>query len=206
MEAYTALAVEEAGDSLKPTARELLERARKSAAQLSHMVESLLKLSRIGEIPLQCTWLDLSAMATEICMAFSIDQKDHRIDWQVDPGQAAWGDEHLMRSVLQNLINNAVKYSARREPAQIAVGQARLSDGTTAFYVRDNGAGFDMARASQLFQPFTRLHSGREFSGDGIGLATVRRIVMRHGGRVWAQGQVNVGATVWFSIPAQAQD
>lgn len=201
VEAYTALALEEAGETLNAGARDLLERARKSTAQLSHMVESLLQLSRIGEMPLQCTWLDLSAMVNEIAMAFSLDQKDRRIEWTIEAGLSAWADEHLMRSVLQNLISNAVKYSARRVPAVIEFGQAPQPDGTQAFYVRDNGAGFDMAQASQLFQPFTRLHTAREFAGDGIGLATVRRIIMRHGGRIWAQGQVDAGATIFFTLP-----
>mgnify|MGYP006148191113 CR=1 FL=1 len=163
----------------------------------------LLNLSRIGEIPLQRSWLDLSAMANEICMAFGIDQKDHRIEWQLEAGMTVWADEHLVRSLLQNLISNAVKYSAHRQPASIKIGQSPQADGSTAFYVRDNGAGFDMAHATQLFQPFTRLHSAREFPGDGIGLATVRRIVKHHGGRVWAQGQINVGATIFFTLPGQ---
>lgn len=201
VEAYTALAMEEAGTSLNAGARDLLERARKSAAQLSHMVEGLLQLSRIGEIPLQCTWLDFSSMVSEICMAFALDQK-HQIAWDITPGLRAWADEHLMRSVLQNLISNAVKYSAHRQLAAIEFGQDRQPDGSLAFYVRDNGAGFDMAHASQLFQPFTRLHSAKEFAGDGIGLATVRRIVMRHGGRIWAQSQVGAGATIYFTLPA----
>lgn len=203
VEAYTALAVEEAGATLNEGARDLLERARKSAHQLAQMVESLLNLSRIGEIPLQPSLLDLSAMASEICQAFGVDQKDHQLRWQVAPGLRAWADEHLVRSLLQNLINNAVKYSAKREPALIEVGQARQPDGSSAFFVRDNGAGFDMAHASQLFQPFTRLHPAREFPGDGIGLATVRRIVIRHGGRIWATGQVGAGATFFFTLPTQ---
>lgn len=201
VEAYTALAVEEAGETLSSGARDLLERARKSAAQLSHMVESLLQLSRIGEMPLQCAWLDISAMVSEIATAFSLDQRDRRIEWTLEAGLTAWADEHLLRSVLQNLISNAVKYSARRDPATIAFGQATQADGTQAFFVRDNGAGFDMAQASQLFQPFTRLHAAREFAGDGIGLATVRRIIIRHGGRIWAQGQVDAGATIFFTLP-----
>lgn len=201
VEAYTALAVEEAGETLNASARDLLERSRKSASQLSHMVESLLQLSRLGEIPLQCTWLDLSAMTSEIAMAFALDQKERRIEWTIESGLQAWADEHLMRSVLQNLVSNAVKYSAHRDPAVIDFGQLAQPDGTQAFFVRDNGAGFDMAQASQLFQPFTRLHSAREFSGDGIGLATVRRIIIRHGGRIWAQGQVDAGATIFFTLP-----
>lgn len=203
VEAYMALALEEAGSCLQPGARDLLERARKSAHQLAHMVESLLNLSRIGEMPVQRTWLDLSGMARDICMAFAVDQKERHLQWEVAPDMSAWADEHLVRSVLQNLINNAVKYSAGRDPARIEVGAVTQDDGTTVFHVRDNGAGFDMARANQLFQPFTRLHSAREFPGDGIGLATVRRIVLRHGGRIWAQGQVDVGATIYFTLPGQ---
>lgn len=201
VEAFTALALEEAGESINTVSRDLLERSRKSAAQLSHMVESLLQLSRLGELPLQCAWLDLSAMVSEICTAFDIDQKGRVIEWNIAPGLSAWADEHLMRSVLQNLISNAVKYSAHRQVAAIEFAQVRLSDGSVAFSVRDNGSGFDMAQASQLFQPFTRLHSAKEFAGDGIGLATVRRIIMRHGGRIWAQGKVNIGATIFFTLP-----
>jgi len=203
VEAYTALAVEEAGDSLNPSARDLLERARKSAHQLAKMVESLLNLSRISEIPLQSSWLDLSAMAHEMCQAFEIDRGNHRLQCHIEPGMTVWADEHLTRSLLQNLISNAVKYSAHREPAVIDIGSATQADGAVVVHVRDNGAGFDMAHASQLFQPFTRLHSARDFPGDGIGLATARRIVMRHGGRIWAQGQVDAGATIYFTLPGQ---
>jgi signal transduction histidine kinase len=202
VEAYTALAVEEAGDTLNPGARDLLERARKSASQLSHMVESLLQLSRIGELPLQCAWLDISAMVSEICVAFSLDLKAREIAWDIEPGLQVWADEHLLRSVLQNLISNAVKYSAHRTPAAIEFGHTQQADGTWAYFVRDNGAGFDMAHASQLFQPFSRLHAAKDFQGDGIGLATVRRIIMRHGGRIWAQAQVDAGATIFFTLPA----
>lgn len=203
VEAYTALAVEEAGDALSPVARDLLERSRKSAHQLAQMVESLLNLSRIGEMPLQHSLLDLSAMASDIGQAFQIDQGAHRLQCHVEPRMLVWADEHLMRSLLQNLISNAVKYSAHREPASIDIGSNTQPDGSVVIHVRDNGAGFDMARASQLFQPFTRLHSAKDFPGDGIGLATVRRIVMRHGGRIWAQGQVDAGATIYFTLPAQ---
>lgn len=203
VEAFISLAVEEAGDSLNVSTHAMLDRARKSAHQLAHMVESLLNLSRIGEMQLQNSTLDLTTMASDICQAFQVEQGAHRLQCQVEPGMMAWVDEHLMRSLLQNLINNAVKYSAHREPAIIDIGSDTQPDGSMAIYVRDNGAGFDMARASQLFQPFTRLHSARDFAGDGIGLATVRRIVTRHGGRVWAHGQVDVGATIYFTLPIQ---
>lgn len=207
MEAYTALAMEEAGPTLEPAARELLERARKSAHQLSQMVEALLNLSRISDLPIHPARLDISAMAQEIAQAFAMDHPDHICTIEVMPGMYAWGDEHMLRSLLQNLISNAFKYSRCSDHAQISVGTADLPDGGQAFFVRDNGAGFDMARATQLFQPFTRLHSVKEFAGDGIGLATVRRIVQRHGGRIWAQSQIGQGATFYFTLPLQpAQD
>lgn len=169
-------------------------------------MESLLNLSRIGDIPLHRSTIDLTTMANDICHAFQVDQGTqgaHRLQCEVEPDMAVWADEHLMRSLLQNLINNAVKYSAHREPATIEIGCKTQPDGSALIHVRDNGAGFDMARASQLFQPFSRLHSAREFAGDGIGLATVRRIVARHGGRVWAQGQVDAGATFFIALPGQ---
>ena len=144
VEAYTALAVEEAGDSLNPAARDLLERSRKSAHQLAHMVESLLNLSRIGEIPLQRSWLDLTAMACEICQAFEIDRGNHRLQCHIEPRMTVWADEHLLRSLLQNLISNAVKYSAHREPAVLDIGSATQTDGSVVIHVRDNGAGFDI--------------------------------------------------------------
>lgn len=203
VEAFISIAVEEAGDSLNVSTHAMLDRARKSAHQLAHMVESLLNLSRIGEMQLQNSTLDLTTMASDICQAFQVEQGAHRLQCHVEPGMMAWADEHLMRSLLQNLINNAVKYSAHREPAIIVIGSETQPDSSMAIYVRDNGAGFDMARASQLFQPFTRLHSARDFAGDGIGLATVRRIVTRHGGRVWAHGQVDAGATIYFTLPTQ---
>lgn len=200
VEAYLALAMEEAGSSLSPDARELLERARKSARELSSMVESLRNLSRIGDLPIQATRVDLSAMAGELCEAFEIDRGLDRLTCQVEAGMSAWADEHLIRSLMQNLISNAVKYSAGRQPARIEVGTVQEPEGTV-FFVRDNGAGFDMARAGQLFQPFSRLHSPQAFPGDGIGLATVRRIVQRHGGRIWAEGCPDAGACFYFTLP-----
>lgn len=203
MEAYTALAMEEAGPTLDPAARDLLERARKSAHQLSQMVEALLNLSRISDLPIHPARLDISAMAQEIGQAFAMDHPDHHCSIDVMPAMHAWGDEHMVRSLLQNLISNAFKYSRGTDHAQISVGLVDLPDSGKAFFVRDNGAGFDMGRATQLFQPFTRLHSAKEFAGDGIGLATVRRIVQRHGGRIWAQSQIGQGATFYFTLPLQ---
>jgi light-regulated signal transduction histidine kinase (bacteriophytochrome) len=125
--------------------------------------------------------------------------------WQVEPGLTAQADERLTRLLLEALFENAWKFSARRDEAVIAFGaQAAGQRGETTFFVRDNGAGFDPVYAGQLFEPFQRLHSAHEFEGAGMGLAVARRIVARHGGRIWAQGQVDQGAVFFFTIRANS--
>ncbi len=205
VEAYLTMAMEEACGDLSQGVQDMLERARRSAKELSSMVESLRNLSRIADMPIQASLIDLSALARELCEAYEIDRGHKLLQCSVQPGMSVWADEHLVRSLLQNLIGNAVKYSAGRQPARVEVGSLRKA-GVTVFFVRDNGAGFDMAKATQLFQPFSRLHSSREFAGDGIGLATVRRIVQRHGGRIWAHARANEGATFLFTLPGQPGD
>jgi light-regulated signal transduction histidine kinase (bacteriophytochrome) len=125
---------------------------------------------------------------------------DRAVTIKIEDGLTTSGDKHLLRIVLTNLLNNAWKYTARREQAEISFSGIQ-QDGQTAFVVRDNGAGFDMTYVGKLFGAFQRLHNTGEFGGTGIGLATVQRIVHRHGGRVWAEGAVNEGASFYFTIP-----
>ena len=130
------------------------------------------------------------------------DLPDHRIEWRIGPMPMLVADDNMLRQVWQNLLGNAVKYSARREPAVIEVEHRYAANGNHHFSVHDNGAGFDMAYASKLFGVFQRLHKASDYPGTGIGLATVRRVLGRHGGRVWAEAQPDNGATFHFTLPA----
>ncbi len=143
--------------------------------------------------------VDLSGLARSVVAQLGLLEPERRVDVVVADGLEAEGDPHLLRLVLENLLGNAWKFTAREPEARIEFG-ALDEGGRTAFYVRDNGVGFDMAYAHKLFAPFQRLHAATEFPGTGIGLATVHRVVARHGGRVWAVGEEGKGATFFFTL------
>jgi light-regulated signal transduction histidine kinase (bacteriophytochrome) len=191
LEDYTA-SVDERG-------RDYLQRVAAAALRMSELIDDLLNLSRISRLPLSRSAVDLSALAREI-IADLQQHHPHRVQWTVAEGLRANADPRLVKIVLENLLGNAVKFTAKRSGARAELGQADI-DGTTAFFVRDNGAGFDEAYAAKLFSPFQRLHAEKEFPGTGIGLATVQRVVRRHGGRAWANGTVDGGATFYFTLP-----
>ena len=178
-------------------ARHYLERIRGNADTMAQLVEGLLALAQVSEIDMIRSPVNLSDMATEILQQLQSDHPQRRVDWRVQAGLTAVADVRLMRSVLENLVGNAWKFSGGQAGAQIVVG----STGRGAFFVRDNGAGFDMAYADRLFGTFQRLHDPGEFPGRGIGLATVARAITRQGGRVWAEGAPGAGATFFFSLP-----
>jgi signal transduction histidine kinase len=143
--------------------------------------------------------LDLTAMARSIATRLQEGMPDRRIEFIIQPDLRADGDNHLVNIALTNLFDNAVKFTGTRSQARIEFGEAEV-DGGRAFFVRDNGAGFDMAHAPKLFGAFQRLHKSSEFPGTGVGLATVQRIIHRHGGRIWANAQVDQGATFYFTL------
>jgi len=163
------------------------------------LIDDLLKLSRISRIDLTRTDVDLSALAREIEKALRANAPDRKTEFDIADGMQAHGDSRLLRIALNNLLENAWKFTAGRVPARIEFGQKRV-DGETVHYVRDNGAGFDMAYAGKLFGAFQRLHDAREFPGSGIGLAIVQRIINKHGGRVWAEAEPEKGATFYFTL------
>lgn len=178
-----------------------LRRIQAAARRMSGLIDDLLHLSRVSRQELAHLPVDLSAVAREVWSALAAQAPGRRVELAVAEGLLALGDPGLLRVLLENLLGNAWKFTSRTQGAKVEVGR-RTRDGVAAFYVRDNGAGFDGAQAHRLFTPFERLHAEGEFPGTGIGLATVRRVVERHGGRVWAEGAPGEGATFWFTLPA----
>jgi signal transduction histidine kinase len=190
---------EDYAGQLDATAQDYLSRIENSAHSMSELIEGLLKLSRINQAEINNERLDLSAMCAELIAELRDHEPDRAIQVDIQPSVYADGDRHLLRDALSNLIGNAWKFTARTPQARISFG-AGHKNGTTVYYVRDNGAGFDPAYADKLFVPFQRLHRSQDFSGAGIGLSTVQRIVQRHDGTVWAHGEKGSGATFYFTL------
>jgi signal transduction histidine kinase len=180
-----------------------LTHVRESARQMSHLIDDLLQLSRVTRGELHRGSVDFSRAAQGIVARLQQMEPDRRVEIVIQDGLVATGDATLMGAVLENLLGNAWKFTRQRAVARIELG-ALAGRRPLVYFVRDNGAGFDMAYAHKLFGVFQRLHSAREFEGTGIGLATVQRIVRRHGGRVWAEAGVDQGATVYFTLDGES--
>ena len=166
---------------------------------MAQLIDDILTLSRATRGELDRSKVDLSAMAEAIAAELQKTDPTREVGFDIAPAVVAEGDGRLLRVVLENLLGNAWKFTAKHSKATIAFGVTRDGAGP-AYYVRDDGAGFDMAYADKLFEPFGRLHSTSDFEGTGIGLATVARIVRRHGGRVWAESAVEQGTTTYFTL------
>lgn len=182
-----------------------LDRIRSSVQRMGQLIEDLLNLSRVSRGTLEQQTADLSAIAKQVVSDLRQRDPDRRVDVSVWDGMSTLGDARLLRAMFENLIGNAWKFTSRTENAQIEIGALRDRERVT-YFVRDNGAGFDMAYADKLFGAFQRLHSANEFQGTGIGLATVQRIVHRHGGRIWADARVGAGAVFFFTLEVGAGD
>ena len=167
---------------------------------MGELIDALLQLSRLGRADLHRQQVDLSEMARTVVLELLERVPDRRVEVDIEEALVVDGDRRLMRVVLDNLLGNAWKFTANVAQPRVQVSRDRGGD-EPVYFVRDNGAGFDMAYADKLFQPFQRLHTDGEFPGTGIGLATVHRIIDRHGGRVWAEGSVGRGATIYFTVP-----
>jgi light-regulated signal transduction histidine kinase (bacteriophytochrome) len=173
--------------------------------RMGELIDALLSLSRVTRAEFRREAVDLSRLAEAVVKQLRLGQPDRSVEFVNEGDAVAQGDAPLLRALLENLIGNAWKFTGGRPGARISFGMTQEPDGIPAYYVRDNGAGFDMAYAKKLFAPFQRLHTEREFPGTGIGLATVQRIVHRHGGRVWADGMVGEGATFHFTLTKMGQ-
>jgi signal transduction histidine kinase/CHASE3 domain sensor protein len=185
-------------------ARHYLDIIGDATRRMSALIEDLLEFSRLGRGPMRQVPVDMNALVAEQVRMFESVAGERTIDWHIGRLPGAIGDEGMLQRVWQNLISNAVKYTARRARAEIRIGADSAHSGEIVYYVADNGTGFDMAYAGKLFGVFQRMHKAADFPGTGIGLANVRRIVGRLGGRTWAEAKPDVGATFYFSLPVLA--
>jgi signal transduction histidine kinase len=205
IDGFSKVLLEDCDGQLDTTAREHLGRIRAASQRMGLLIDDLLKLSRVSRMEMHLGRVDLSVLAREVAEELGRGEAARVVEWRITPGLVARADPGLARILLENLLGNAWKFTARHPKARIEFG-ARLPGGgdgigsPPVFFVRDDGAGFDMAYADKLFAPFQRLHATREFEGTGIGLANVQRIVHRHGGRAWAEGVVEQGATFFFTL------
>jgi signal transduction histidine kinase len=171
-----------------------------SARQMGTLIDNLLAFSRLGRSAMRLAWTDTDVVVAAVREELATDMKGRTIDWKIEALPRVYVDKTLFKQVWANLLGNAVKYTKYREKAEISIG-CRTTETEVEFFVKDNGAGFDMRYVDKLFGIFQRLHFKEEFEGNGIGLANVRRIVSRHGGRTWAEGELDAGATFHFTIP-----
>lgn len=199
IDGFSQVLLEDYAGSLDAEASKHLCRVRESAQRMAELIDDLLNLSRVTRGEMQRESVDLSALAHAAIERLERTGSERSVEWRLEEGLVARGDPRLLAIALDNLLGNAWKFTARGPHARIDVGATRR-EGELVYFVRDTGAGFDMAYASKLFGVFQRLHTAAEFEGTGIGLATVQRIVQRHGGRVWAEGAVNQGATFFFTL------
>jgi len=201
IDGFSQALVEDYPDKLDEQGKDYLQRIRSNTQRMGELIDDLLKLSRVTRSEMKLETVNLSALAQSIAAEAQKTQPERRVEFVITPGLNASGDANLLRLVLENLLGNAWKFTGKHSLARIEFGSTQV-DGKQVFFVRDNGAGFDMTYADKLFVPFQRLHSASEFTGIGIGLATVQRIVHRHGGRVWAEGEMEKGATFYFTLAA----
>jgi signal transduction histidine kinase len=205
IDGFSQALLEDYRDKLDATGQDYLRRLRGGAQRMGQLIDDLLLLSRVTRQPLQAVPVNISALATELVEELREQDSSRNVKVDIEEALVVKADYGLMRIALQNLIGNAWKFTQNQADASITVGVAAVEDerageAENVLYVKDNGAGFDMAYAKQLFAPFQRLHSSAEFAGTGIGLATVQRVIMRHGGRVWADAAVGRGATFFFTL------
>jgi PAS domain S-box-containing protein len=204
IDGFSRILAEEYGHTLEPTAADYLTRVRNASQRMSKLIDDLLSLSRVTRSELKRVRTDLSAIAEAIVQELRAEAPERSVDVSIHPGMLCLADPSLIRIALYNLLGNAWKFTSKRASARIEFG-ALTQRSKTVYYVRDNGAGFDMAHAGKLFGAFQRLHSPREFEGTGVGLATVSRIIDRHGGTVWAESVLDKGATFYFTLSSTAR-
>jgi PAS domain S-box-containing protein len=198
---FAARLAKVAGSGLSEEGRHYLKEIMDSTRHMACLIDDLLLFSRMGRAEMRRERVDLGQLARAAITQLQPEVNGREIRWKQSAEVEVLGDEAMLRQVMVNLLSNAVKFTRPRKPAEIEIGCDGSNPAETVVFVRDNGVGFDMAYADKLFGVFQRLHLAEEFEGTGIGLANVRRIITRHGGRTWAEGKVNAGATFYFTVP-----
>lgn len=202
IDGYSKILQEDYGSKMDNEASRLLQIIRNNAGRMSQLIDELLDFSRLGRKELDRSTVNMNALVANIKQELLANEKDRVIEFIVKPLERVFGDISMMRQVWINLISNAIKYSKKREKANIEIG-CNHENNRVVYYIRDNGVGFDMQYADKLFNVFQRLHKIEDFEGTGVGLALVHRIISRHGGKIWAEANVNEGATFFFFIPTR---
>jgi light-regulated signal transduction histidine kinase (bacteriophytochrome) len=201
---FSQILMEDYAHQLDAEGLDYVQRLRVSCQHMEDIIDALLALSDMMRKELLADHFDLTALANTVVADLKQKNPDRLVDWNIAEGLTADGDAQLLRVVLENLFGNAWKFTANRPRAHIEFGALPQANGARTYFVRDDGAGFDMERVSNLFTPFKRLHDQSEFRGTGIGLATVQRVIQRHQGKIWAEGAVNQGATFCFTLTGEA--
>jgi light-regulated signal transduction histidine kinase (bacteriophytochrome) len=199
LDGFSQALLEDCADKLDDKGRDYLLRIRAAAQRMSQLIDDLLRLSRISRAQVRAQQVDLSALAEAVVRELSGSDEARDVECVIQPGLLVRGDPGLLRIVMENLLRNAWKFTQKKDKARIEFGQ-RQERGETAYFVRDDGVGFDPSFAPRLFQPFQRFHTTAEFEGTGIGLAIVHRIVTHHRGRTWAEASPGAGATIFFTL------
>ena len=199
---YSEIIAQQFGEALGAKGRELLHRVYTGALRMGELIDGLLSLSGVIKAEFNRVPIDLTALAEEVAREIQEREPNRSVEFAIESGMLVVGDPALIRAVLANLIGNAWKFTAKSTGPRIEIGK-QSDECETIFFVRDNGAGFEMKQAEKLFGIFERLHKQEEFPGTGIGLATVKRIISKHGGRVWGEGRLNQGATFFFTLPSE---
>ena len=205
IDGFSLALLEDFADQLPPEAQHYLHRVRSAAQHMGHLTDDLLRLSRLSRTELRRIQVDLSLMVEEIVAELSSTQPNRETEFIIVPDLVVTADQNLMRLVLENVLQNAWKFSAPRAITRIELG-CRQDESEMVYFIRDHGVGFDMCYAHKLFDAFQRLHDPKVFKGTGIGLAIVQRIVRRHGGRIWAESAVEQGTTIYFTLPAEKEE
>jgi two-component system, sensor histidine kinase and response regulator len=200
---YVQMLEEDCAPSLDETGRKYLNAIAKAATKMGVLIDDLLSFSRMMRAELRRARVNMNDLVKETLQELASDTQGRKIDWKIDPLPEVVGDRSMLKQVWVNLLSNAVKFTRHRDHAAVHVRCERTRDGELEFAVLDNGAGFDMKHVDKLFGVFQRLHREEEYEGTGIGLANVRRIVHRHGGKTWAEGRLNEGAALYFTLPAE---